>query len=329
MPKSNNYVEFLTLEEQINYLESIGLIIENKEFALNLLKTVPYYDLINGYSNFFMKNEKFKKGITLLYLFEFYIFDKNIQTILFKYSLNVENFFKTQLSYLISEKIGVEVSQYTDPTNYVKITYDKKRKEKLFTTLNAIRFQAQNNTDNPTKYYRDNFENTPSWILFKNVNFNIVFNLFTFLKKEDKNEIIKNYFDTELMAENKNIELFKTTLTIVRKFRNKIAHNLKAISYRCDKEIEHSEILKILDEKELINENDNKLCIGINDLYSMFLSEILLLNHSHFKAMLLYEMRFLFKSNPDITLDYFKIANFPLDTLERIEKVLERKIIDQ
>lgn len=324
MLKSDIYVDFLTLEEQIKYLKSLDLIIENKEFALNLLKTVPYYDLINGYSNFFMKNGKFKEGITLIFLFEFYLFDKNIQTILFKYSLNIENFFKTQLSYLISEKIGVEVSQYTNPKNYTKITYSKKRKDKLFETLNAIKYQAQNNIDNPTKHYRNNYKNIPSWILFKNLNFNTTYDLFTFLKKEDKIELINNYYDSNLLTVNENIDLFKKALTIVRKFRNRIAHNLKVISYRCEKGLTHPNLLKVLDEKELINNNMN-LNISINDLYSMFLSEILLLNHSHFKASLLYEMRFLFRSNPEIALKYFEIANFPSDTLTRIEKLIERK----
>lgn len=94
----------------------------------------------------------------------------------------------------------------------------KKREAKKFETLNIIKNVALKNVcgNDPTEYYRRNHNHIPAWILY-------------YLRED-----IINYDDV--------IELFKTTITIVRKFRNKIAHNLKIITYRTENKI----ILKIL-----------------------------------------------------------------------------------
>ena len=56
---STNYSKpFMTYEEQIDRLQSnYGLGIPDRDLAINLLKTISYYDLINGYKECFMSEE--------------------------------------------------------------------------------------------------------------------------------------------------------------------------------------------------------------------------------------------------------------------------------
>ena len=79
---------FLTTLELLKKLEKdYKLAIGYTDFEFNLLETVSYYDLINGYKECFMENEIYKYPYTLLDLFSFSTFDREFQNILFKYSV--------------------------------------------------------------------------------------------------------------------------------------------------------------------------------------------------------------------------------------------------
>lgn len=94
--------QFLTFDKQIEHLKTKHqLLISDEKLAKQILANISYYDLINGYKECMMDGEKFKKGITIEFLYLFYLFDKNFQNIIFKYSLLVENSFKTKLAYFL------------------------------------------------------------------------------------------------------------------------------------------------------------------------------------------------------------------------------------
>lgn len=89
----------------INHLK-----VEDENLALKLLSTLSFYDLVNGTKEcFFNDKEKFEIGTDMLDLFHFKILDKNIQNVLFKYSLYVENTFKTKIAYVLSKNYGVHI----------------------------------------------------------------------------------------------------------------------------------------------------------------------------------------------------------------------------
>lgn len=68
---------FLTYDEQIDCLiEKHGLDVSDRDFARRVLRSVSYYDLINGYKDAFMVNEKYGEHMSIEFLYSFYIFDK-------------------------------------------------------------------------------------------------------------------------------------------------------------------------------------------------------------------------------------------------------------
>jgi len=230
---------FKTYEEQLEILKNrYRLNISDDEFALKLLKTVSYYDLINGSKEcFFKENEEiFEEWVDINHLFSFKILDRNIQNILFKYSVYVENTFKTSLAYTLAKNYGIETEKYLDENNFKSFS-NPKRMDKRNKTLEIIK-EVQFIENNPTFHYKRNHNHIPPWILFKNVNFTDSIDLFTFLKRRDKLEIVKKYFQNIQNNEaDRMIELLKTTISIVRKFRNKIAHNAKVITYKTKNKI--------------------------------------------------------------------------------------------
>lgn len=63
---------FKTFNEQIDILEKkYNLVIESREMAFTALQSLTYYDLINGYKDVFLVNDKFKPGVSIGFLHMF------------------------------------------------------------------------------------------------------------------------------------------------------------------------------------------------------------------------------------------------------------------
>ena len=125
---------FKTYKEQIEILKNkYKLNIKNENFALELLSTISYYDLINGSKeSFFEKgSEIFEENTDIIDLFLFKILDKNIQNTLFKYSVYVENIFKTKMAYLISRKYGISIEQYLNEKTTICLLIFKEEKKEI------------------------------------------------------------------------------------------------------------------------------------------------------------------------------------------------------
>nr|DAO06228.1 MAG TPA: Abi-like protein [Caudoviricetes sp.] len=319
---------FKTYEEQLKILKNrYKLNISDDKFALKLLKTVSYYDLINGSKEcFFKENEEiFEEGVDINHLFSFKILDRNIQNILFKYSVYVENTFKTNLAYTLAKNYGIEIEKYLDENNF-KIFSNSDRMDKRNKTLEIIK-EAQFLENNPTFHYKKNHNHIPPWILFKNVNFTDSIDLFTFFKRKDKLEIVKEYFEQDIQNNEADemIELLKTTISIVRKFRNKIAHNAKVITYKTENRITLKNLIPNI-PSNFIYRTDYRNNIGINDLFAMISSLILLLNNDVLALHLSQELRVVFdttnKLNALLIEKYKKVTNLPNDIEKRLDKLI-------
>ncbi|BCN28770.1 Abi family protein [Anaeromicropila herbilytica] len=65
----------MTIKEQINNLQEIGLIINDVEYAEKILNDISYFRLIKAYSlNFKVKNSNYSKAVTFEHLVELYLF---------------------------------------------------------------------------------------------------------------------------------------------------------------------------------------------------------------------------------------------------------------
>ena len=314
---------FKTYEEQLKILKNrYKLNISDDKFALKLLKTVSYYDLINGSKEcFFKENEEiFEEGVDINHLFSFKILDRNIQNILFKYSVYVENTFKTNLAYTLAKNYGIEIEKYLDENNF-KIFSNSDRMDKRNKTLEIIK-EAQFLENNPTFHYKKNHNHIPPWILFKNVNFTDSIDLFTFFKRKDKLEIVKEYFEQDIQNNEADemIELLKTTISIVRKFRNKIAHNAKVITYKTENRITLRNLIPNI-PSNFIYRTDYR-----NDLFAMISSLILLLNNDVLALHLSQELRVVFDTtntlNALLIEKYKKVTNLPNDIEKRLDKLI-------
>ena len=326
---------FLDYNKQINKLKhEYGLLIFNHNFEKTLLESISYYDLINGYNDCFMTNGKFKEEISLFSLFYFKIFDMNFQNILFKYSVYAENSFKTKLAYILSEEYGEDHNNYLDRKNFQVNKRKRKEVRKFNETFNNIEKVILHSNDHPTKHYCTYHNHIPAWILFKNVKFNDCINLFRFLKRDLKLKLIRRFFNSNSFSDNAHIRLFKNFISIIRKFRNKIAHNSKVITYTVDSRYELHQVNTLrLNPYSLMRPGDIRKSIGKNDVYAMILSLTIILDNPLLVQMMMNEIKTLLlisHEHPDINVvkEFLHITRLPEDLVDRINNIDFSSILD-
>lgn len=314
---------FLDFEKQISKLKSdYNLSITNDEQAIELLSSISYYDLINGYKETVAIDEDFN-GSSIEDLYFLNYIDKSIQNILFKYSVYVENRFKTILSYCISANYGVDVKDYLDENLY--FTKDSKN-----TVNNILKSINRNHLTNPTKYYKKNHNHIPPWILFKNISFNDSIDLFLGLDRIVQNDICSLLLSNKL-NKNKSLKFVRNGLIIVRKFRNIIAHNLKFITFKSKEEITLKDLSTIY-TGTLIESFDFMESIGKNDIYAMILSLMTLLNVRSLQINFCYDLYREIKrfKNQDINTNrllnlFLNITKIPNNIDDRLFKEITKK----
>jgi len=304
-----------------------NLAIENESFALTALISMTYYDLINGYKDCFMVDDHFCDCISIEYLYQFSLLDKSFQSILFKYSVYIERIFKNALAYSLAKNFSVDKHIYLDLSNYV-YSNNPGRVKKLMKTIADINKVADESDDQPTLHYRTHKNHIPPWILFRNVNFNSSIDLYTFLKYDEKKIVIKAILTKDIPSTYK-YELIKTSLTIVRKFRNKIAHNLIFVSHRLREKLSLSFLMSEFGGT-LLTQVDITEHVGESDPYSMILSLILLqpdnfLVNQFAKDILLLVNEYKSNSqNSIILLEYCELTSIPYDIDLRLKKYIAK-----
>ena len=74
----------MAIEEQVKNLKSIGLIVNDEEYAKKILNDISYFRLIKAYSlNLKPKNGNYENEVTFEQIVELYLFNANFRQIIF------------------------------------------------------------------------------------------------------------------------------------------------------------------------------------------------------------------------------------------------------
>lgn len=107
---------FKSYEEQLEILKTRNLIIENEKEALEDIKDINYYNIINGYKTPFLKRdlngvlispETFIDNCNFKNLISLYNLDKELKSLLFGYLLEFERTLKSYIAYIFSEEYSI------------------------------------------------------------------------------------------------------------------------------------------------------------------------------------------------------------------------------
>lgn len=90
-----------SIEEQLEILKSRRIIITDEEKAKQILQDINYYTL-TGYMFQFKRNENYQEDISFDLIYNLYLFDNELKTLLLAQVLKIEEKIKTRIAYYIA-----------------------------------------------------------------------------------------------------------------------------------------------------------------------------------------------------------------------------------
>lgn len=202
-----------TVEEQLQILEKRGLVIENRDRAIEILRNVNYYTL-TGYLFPFKQGEKYQNGTSMNLAIKLYHFDNEIRNILMALMVEAEEKLKTRIAY------NIAIAHPEDPLIYTDINYFKNAND-------HSRFMAdfQNNVRNNQEVpfvkhhiqkYRSQF---PIWVAVSFFTLGNLKYLYKNIPSRDRKNISREF--------NLSPKTFDSWIDTLRILRNKLAHNMR------------------------------------------------------------------------------------------------------
>lgn len=217
-----NYLmkEYRTNEELINYLESKGVVISNKEEAIQKIERYTYYSIVNTYKSIF-KNQKgdYIDNVSFDEIYALFDFDKELKCIILKYCLEIETVIKSIMANQISKVYGVK--EYLKTSNWDS-TISNEIKENLLNKINA-EIEKDYNTHTAVTHYIDKYGFVPPFVLVKILTFGVASSYYGLLKQSDRQAVAKYFKISD--------KLLKQILKNISTIRNIAAHSDRLYSY--------------------------------------------------------------------------------------------------
>lgn len=178
----------MTIDEQVENLQSIGLIVENEEYAKKILNDISYFRLIKAYSlNLKSRNGKYAGNIKFEQLVELYLFNANFRQIIFPEIEKIEINVRCRIANYFSEQYGV--LGYLEENNFANTTYHQ-------AFIDDIEEELRRNSKAPfVKNFRDNYEggNLPIYALVEIFSFGTLSKFYKNMRNPDKKIIAKSF----------------------------------------------------------------------------------------------------------------------------------------
>lgn len=109
--------DYKTSEELIELLSSKGVIIANKEDAINKIERYTYYSIVNSYKSIFKdKHNEYINNVSFDEIYALFEFDKNLKNIILRFCLEIETIIKSIMANHISKIYGIR--DYLNTSNW-------------------------------------------------------------------------------------------------------------------------------------------------------------------------------------------------------------------
>lgn len=278
-----NYKSF---DEQIQILQSRGLTIENIEEAKQILTIHNYYNVVNGYKELFCYQdengeEKYKEGSTFGELYALYSFDRFLKSIVFQYTLQIENTLRTIVSHVFSKYHGIE--NYLRYSNFDFIEYSMASNKKISERakhINELISNIQMDLARATtkkdyiNHYIVKHGYVPLWVLVNTISFSRLSTFYQLMRQNERIEVSK-YWNIKEKDLSSYIELLAF-------FRNLCAHDDRLYNAKYKKYISDTSIHKQLN----VPKSDKGVYVsGKNDIFALMIVSKILLPPSEFNTM--------------------------------------------
>lgn len=176
---------FLSINEQLDLLVKRGLIVENRDNALNILNRTNYYRF-SAYSLTLRKDNVFYPNVTFDNIYELYRFDDALRKIIFQYTQYTEIALRSYIAYEHAKKYGPQ--GYMDSRNFLNPIYH-------LDFISKLSDEIEKSDDVFVNHYKRDFDSRfPIWVAIECSTFGNLSKLFKNMRTEDKTLISKTYF---------------------------------------------------------------------------------------------------------------------------------------
>lgn len=209
----------LTFEQQLDHLEHFHkLEMPDRKKALKILQKVNYYRL-TAYGVGLTKldnKEEYRKGISIKTLYDLYVFDSRLRSILFKEIETMEVYLRTHISYILGTTYGPV--GYLDSKNFNPIKLDKVNKTVHKNIMEHLNNEIDRQKDQPfVKHHISKYGGKfPIWAASELFSLKTLASLYRIMKRKDKKYV------SSLFGISPN-RLYGWMLTLLE-IRNKCAH---------------------------------------------------------------------------------------------------------
>lgn len=268
---------FKTVEEQIQILKSRKLNILDEKNAKRVLQKISYYDIVNGYNDIFLEveadasngiEEEYCQDTNFEMIYELYLFDADLRTLILKYTDIIETYLSSSLAYVISSNHGHKESNYIDKSIYKP---GKRKSSTKFEVDGLIeRMKSCLNKDMaPIVYYKHRHGYLPPWILFKYLMFGEKEKVFQLLKPKDKNEVVKIFQSNFIISKSFSANFYTQALAIIREYRNTCAHGSRVYNHvHKYEDLPYNHLLEFLNFDKAQGLGKNDITALITSIYS-------------------------------------------------------------
>lgn len=208
-----------TIDEQIERLESRGLIVNDRIKAKEILRDIGYYRLgfylfpfekthpqVENRTHEYVEGASFEDAVNLYY------FDYDLRLLLLRFLIRIEVHFRTEIIYNLSNKYKHNPIWFVSPS-VVNRAYAQEFENKVYTTdfkRNPLIHRHHR------KYNNDRF--APAWKTLEFMTFGAVMKLYGQLKNNEDKILIANLFGI------RQVVTFESYMHTIRQVRNACAH---------------------------------------------------------------------------------------------------------
>ncbi len=200
----------LTYEQQIELLESRGLLFTDKIYAKTKLEHISYYRLSAYFLPYQSEKDKFIEGTTFEDVLQLYYFDKELRKLIFNAIETIEVNVRANVVYKLSKE--TEAFGYMDEKN-LNVKHDD-----YVYLMQSIQRETHRSKELFVKHFKKKYKSDvlPIWMVIELISFGTLSRLFTALKPE--HETMTNKLDLPA-------EVFKNWLHTINHIRNICAHH--------------------------------------------------------------------------------------------------------
>lgn len=278
------FYTYAELKDKLHNINSIDTI--DEMHAIQSFKTHGYFNLVNNYKEDIKKIQQ-SKSLDINDLLAIREIDNDLQSLIFKYLIQIESTFKSHLSYLMAEKFGVNKSEYTDGKNY----HTHMSAAKLFRKIES-KDHIDFNKD-PANHYIQKHDDLPPWVYLKHIPLGDTKNIYKELKTEDKVYIIDEMIPSISYQQDAfKLQCFREHLDLIHDFRNSIAHGGRLLNYIADKRVKNQHYTQLLSKSVISNKNIRNYD---KRLYQLLLSIMIMIKDEYLKEKYIAEIESLYQ----------------------------------